>query len=76
MLEIWWPFLLLIVVAIGGGWVMMRAIGTGREGTYLGLMQRQAEAMEAHVALQAEILAEMRRQTALMAAASKPEQAP
>lgn len=52
MLELWWPFLLLIVVFIAGGWIVMRAIGTGSDGSYLGLMKRQAEAMEAQVVLQ------------------------
>lgn len=69
MLELWWPFLLLIVVFIAGGWIMMRAIGTGSDGSYLGLMKRQAEAMEAQVVLQSQLLDEMRRHNELVAQA-------
>ena len=58
-----WPFLLLIAVFVGFSIYMLRAMGTGKEGSYTSLMKRQLALTEAQIEQQAQMLAEMRRQS-------------
>ncbi len=59
-----WPFLLLITCFIGFSIYMVRAMGSGKEGSYTSLMKRQIDLFEAQIAVQADLLAEARRQSA------------
>lgn len=62
MLDMW-PFFLLIAVFVIFSLYLARAMGSGKEGSYMGLMKRQNELMEAQISVQMEMLAEMRRQS-------------
>ncbi|MEJ6388438.1 hypothetical protein [Gymnodinialimonas ulvae] len=59
-----WPFILLIACFIGFSIYMVRAMGSGKDGSYTSLMKRQIDLVEAQVALQADLLAEAKRQSA------------
>lgn len=59
-----WPFILLIAVFIGFSIYMVRAMGSGKEGSYASLMKRQIDLTEAQIAMQRDLLAEARRQSA------------
>jgi uncharacterized membrane protein len=59
-----WPFILLIGCFVGFSIYMVRAMGSGKEGSYASLMKRQIDLFEAQITVQVDLLAEARRQSA------------
>lgn len=57
------PFAVLLAAFVYFSVYMLRAMGSGKEGSYTSLMKRQVDLFEAQIETQKEVLTEIRRQS-------------